>query len=236
MESRLQDGQGLSKVSITLILDCLGGHGLFVGNGFICLHHLFFVCHLNRLFLNHNHHLGNLKRREEGEEEEKEKEEGEEGGGGERKRRKRERRKRNRRRRKRRRKREKEEEEEEEEEEKEGDKEEEDKKEKELCVTTSQGHTPTLSAYLLVCWIPPAVAAGPPAQPACLPPGLWQTATSPDQSHTDASASEPHCRERQTMEAVLLMDSFVPGLATHSLSYRTFHPTVDLGRTVTSLT
>ena len=113
------------------------------------------------------------------------------------------------------------EEEEEEQEKEEQETEEEEKEEEEEEEKTVCYHIPRAYSYptsLLVCWTPPAVAAGPPAQPACLPPGLWLTATSPDQSHTDASASEPHCRERQTMEAVLFMDSFVPKLATHSLS------------------
>lgn len=86
-------------------------------------------------------------------------------------------------------------------------KEEEDNKQEEERTVLPPYSYPT---SLLVCWTPPAVAAGLPAQPACLPPGLWLTATSPDRSHTDASVSEPHCRERQTMEAMLFMNSFVP--------------------------
>jgi len=134
--------------------------------------------------------------KKEEEEEEKEKEEFEEGGerrdggGRERKRRRRKRRRRKRRRRRR-------------------------KRRRGLCYHIPRPYS--YSTSLLVCWTPPAVAARLPAQPACLPPGLWLTATSPDRSHTDALASEPHCRERQ-MKAMLFMNSFVPRLATHSLS------------------
>lgn len=59
-QGRLQDGQRLGQLSVTLVLDGLGGHGLLVGHGLVLLHHLLCLRHLHRLVLDHHHHLVHL--------------------------------------------------------------------------------------------------------------------------------------------------------------------------------